>query len=200
VPAWYDLPRPGTHLVVHFNPTHQPRSKRDAVDLPVHLPLGDQRGQAEVRLMRIIHMHARGSRRRLAAAGASTALQSLLLWLAMWVDDSPAAGGATADRAVESAAALIDRRLSRKLSVPALAAQVNLSQNYLARRFRERFGMTMQQYQIARRVELARELLMGTDLPIKTVGRRVGLPDPQHFNKVFRNAIGRSPSQVRRGP
>ena len=198
VPSWYDLPRPGPHLVIHFHSGRAARG-RDIARLPLHLSLGEQQSEAEVRIRRIIQMHAMARESRLARAGASTALQSLLIWLAMRGQQEPATGGSTIDRALQSAADLIDRNLTRRLSIEELSKQVGLSQNYLARRFRERFGMTMQQYTTARRVELARELITGTDLPIKTIGSRVGLSDPQYFNKVFCCATGKSPTAMRQG-
>lgn len=194
----YDLPRPGTHLVLHFHSACATPDPRDTVDLPLHLSLGEQRPAAEVRLMRIIHTHAMAENDRLAEANASAALQELLLWLAIRARQTPGTGGPTLDRATQSAMELIDHRLDRSLNVPDLARQVGLSQNYLARRFRERFGMTMQSYLLARRIELARELLVSTDLSVKTIGVRVGMPDPQYFNKRFRQRTGMSPSAMRR--
>jgi len=35
-------------------------------------------------------------------------------------------------------------------------------------------------------------------LPIKEIAIRVGLPDPQHFNKIVRRQLGASPSELRR--
>lgn len=198
VPSSYDLPRAGTHLVIHFH-SGQAATGGEIARLPLHQSLGDQQTEAEVRLRRIIQMHAMARESRLARAGASTALQSLLIWLAMRSEHEPATGGSTIDRALQSAVDLIDRNLTRRLSVEQLSEQVGLSQNYLARRFRERFGMTMQQYATDRRVELARELITSTDLPIKTIGRRVGIPDPQYFNKLIRRATGQSPTAMRQG-
>ena len=36
-----------------------------------------------------------------------------------------------------------------------------------------------------------------TNLPVKQVGVRVGMPDPQHFNKQFRHFTGQSPTSYR---
>jgi AraC-like DNA-binding protein len=37
------------------------------------------------------------------------------------------------------------------------------------------------------------------DLPMKRIAARVGMPDPQHFNKQFRLLTGLSPSAARLG-
>ena len=72
-----------------------------------------------------------------------------------------------------------------------------MTQNYLARMFRKRFGMTIPRYLLNRRIDYARHLLTTTNIPIHRVAARVGLPDPQHFNKQFRKLVGTSPSHAR---
>jgi AraC-like DNA-binding protein len=46
-------------------------------------------------------------------------------------------------------------------------------------------------------MELARHLLVSSSLGVAEVGRRVGLPDPQYFNKQFRRVAGASPLAYR---
>jgi transcriptional regulator GlxA family with amidase domain len=58
--------------------------------------------------------------------------------------------------------------------------------------------MTIDRFRLVQRVELARLLLSSTTLPIREIGARVGMPDAQHFNKVFRSVVGLPPSACRR--
>jgi two-component system response regulator YesN len=78
-----------------------------------------------------------------------------------------------------------------------LAKGVGLSADYVARLFARRYGMTVQHYLLLRRVELARHLLISSDLRVSEIGREVGLPDPQYFNKQFRRVVGQSPVAFR---
>ena len=80
---------------------------------------------------------------------------------------------------------------------PALAKRFGVSQNYLARRFRARHGMTLQRYLLGRRIEFARHLLNSTELPVKVVAIEAGLGNPQYFHRQFVRAVGHSPSQER---
>jgi AraC-like DNA-binding protein len=129
---------------------------------------------------------------------ASAAFLELLLQLAAFAREKPARPSARAsDRALLRARALIEERLSSPLSVPELAAEVGLSQNYLARLFRRDSGMTLQGYLNSRRMEEARHLLENTDLPVKSVAARVGYSDAQYFNKQFRRSSGLSPTAYR---
>lgn len=52
-------------------------------------------------------------------------------------------------------------------------------------------------YARRRRLELARELLVGGDLPIAEVAQRCGFPDQFHFSRAFKRAHGSSPSSYR---
>jgi AraC-like DNA-binding protein len=92
----------------------------------------------------------------------------------------------------------IDRYMTRDVRIREICRNAGLSQNYLARLFRKQYGCTMNRYLINRRLEFARHLLECTSLPIKEIGVRAGLPDPQHFNKLFRKITGKSPSAFRK--
>lgn len=133
-----------------------------------------------------------------ARAGASAAMLELLLWLAMQSRTagrspaSPAGAGA-----IERSAALMQERLASPLSIADLADEVGLTQNYLARLFRQRFGMTMPHFLLTCRMNHAKHLLQHTTSPIATIAQRVGMPDAQHFNKQFRRLVGVSPSAYR---
>lgn len=192
----YDLPRPGQHYCVHFRTTDE--QAEQTVDLPLYLRLGPWRETILRKLMWVAQLRGRGANDPICDAAASSALQEALLCIAMRHSESAGEPSPQrADRAVERAAAIIEQDLSRPVSVPDLARQVELSQNYLARRFRQRYGMTIPRYLLSRRIENARHLLLVTDLPIKRIAARVGLPDPQHFNKHFRKLTGKSPSGFR---
>lgn len=48
-----------------------------------------------------------------------------------------------------------------------------------------------------RRIQRARALLTGTDLPIQAVGAAVGMPQAHYFSRLFRALAGMSPRQCR---
>ena len=72
-----------------------------------------------------------------------------------------------------------------------------MSQNYLSQLFRKQYGVTIQHYTLIRRMEVAKHLLVTTNERVKEIGVRVGLPDAQYFNKVFRRMSGTSPNGCR---
>lgn len=178
----YDLAAAGQHWCIHFTGM----GAGEKISLPLHAA---GRMSTRERMAHIAALNARAYGDPVAAAQAGLALQSLLLDLA--------APTAVAPSAAERAAAIIDARFAEPLSAVDIAAAVGRSPVPLARAFRARFGTTIPHRLIVRRVEHARYLLESTDLPIWRIAERVGIPDPQHFNKTVRRIAGASPSVIR---
>jgi AraC-like DNA-binding protein len=196
----YALATSGSHLCIHFfPPSVTPRNGR--VQLPLHSRLGPQTVAARERFWRIID-HARQSGNKPdspAGCAASASLQEFLLWLHLQNRRGTAPRRSSlAEEALVKLGAAIDASLAKPMLIRELAAPVGLSADYVARLFARRYGMTLQHYLLLRRVELARHLLVSSDLPISEIGRRAGIPDPQYFNKQFRRVVGQSPLVYRR--
>jgi len=196
----YELKESGTHLCLHFRPPVVSR-RVPCVRLPHHFRLGPKTAAARERFWHVID-HARQSGEdpdSAAGCAASAALQELLLWLYL-----QSRRGTTPHRSslVEEALAKLGQAIETSLGKPMLigelAAGVGLSADYVARLFAQRYGMTLQHYLLLRRIELARHLLISSDLLVSEIGRQVGMPDPQYFNKQFRRVAGLSPLAYRR--
>ena len=195
----YALPESGSHLCIHFLPPVLPARNR-STSLPLHHRLGPKTAIARERLWRIVDHHRRagGTRDSVPACAASAALHEFLLWLTLQ-DRSGAKPRRTSlvDEALAKLDTAIEKSLAKPMLIGELAADVGLSAEYVARLFAQRHGMTLQHYLLQRRMELARHLLISSDLLILEIGRRVGLPDPQYFNKQFRRVVGASPLAYR---
>ena len=88
-------------------------------------------------------------------------------------------------------------RLHSELTLDGLAAEVGLSASRLGFLFRHETGRSPGAYLHALRMDRARLLLESTDLPVRDVMQQVGLSDPSHFSRDFRNAHGLSPRSYR---
>lgn len=200
VPSNYDLDAPGHHLCVHFDAV-APLAPGEAMRLPHHWRPASHERRVVEHLWEIIHLFRREATpdAALARQAAGTALQGLLMWIAVTVaggrERSPRPGGVDAD--LGKVRRHLDEHFREALDVPALARRFGVSQNYLARRFRARHGLTLQRYVLGRRVEFARHLLNVTRLPLKAVAIESGLGNPQYFHRQFRLATGHSPSEER---
>jgi AraC family transcriptional regulator, transcriptional activator of pobA len=89
--------------------------------------------------------------------------------------------------------AVIDRRHRETLSLRDVAEEVGLTPGHLTTVVRRRTGRTVQEWIIERRMTEARKLLTEGDTPISEVARRVGIPDPGYFSRVFTRTHGTSP-------
>lgn len=192
----YDLPQPGYHYCIHFKPVPVRTAKR--VELPLRFELGSLKSDAVHKIDAISRYQNTSNGDLLNSSAATVALQELLLWFASNSHHTQESQkGSRACQAVEQAASLLVQRLSQSLSVPDLAEEVGLSQNYLARHFRQRFGVSIPRYLLVRRMKHAKHLLLDTNIPIKEIAQRIGLPEPQHFYKQFRSIVGLSPTAFR---
>lgn len=140
--------------------------------------------------------------------------------------DGPLASGARADRAtltvlgwalttrlvghhlIEPDRRGLDTRLARvlrhveenidsSLRLRVLADVAGLSTYHFSRVFSRRVGRTLQAYVRERRVERARKLLAGGDLPLAEVAFACGFAHQSHFTATFRAATGETPGAYR---
>lgn len=88
---------------------------------------------------------------------------------------------------------------AQKLSLAEVATQFYLSPYYLSRLFRRVTGQSIVDYINSRRIEAAQRLLESTDLSISDVAEQTGFSTAAHFRRVFRELMGMSPLQYRKG-
>jgi AraC family transcriptional activator of pyochelin receptor len=100
-------------------------------------------------------------------------------------------------RRMMSARRLIDERASEKLTLDFIARNCGLNRSKLTRGFKELFDCTVAQAIAERRLELARRMLLTTDLPISSVGYESGYLNNASFARAFGRRFGRSPSNFR---
>ena len=207
VKSLYDLPGNGHHHCIHFRHLEVDGSEEiHVLSMPLHLRLGGGSNPIQQRIMWITDLHRRAAhtdarKRALALAAASAGLQELLLTLALsGPEETPVEPNSSrVESAVRAMVELVEHRLKEPLAVPDLAIKAGLSQNYLARAFRHRYGVTMPNFILRRRIELACYLLVTSRATVTHVAQEVGLPDVQHFNKQFRKLVGVSPTAHRAG-
>lgn len=94
--------------------------------------------------------------------------------------------------------ARIDEAPAAPLRVSMLAAAAGVHPVYLTQQFRRYYGVTPREHAHWRRVELARDLLEHTSLPLTEIATRVGFADQSHFSRVFNRVAGVAPGAYRR--
>ena len=112
--------------------------------------------------------------------------------------DAGQVGARLAPAALRRVRELVEAELDRDLSLDDLAAAAGLSRAHFSRAFRSTTGQTPYGYLRARRVERARVLLHGTDLPAAAIAVQVGFSSPSHLGRIFRSLTGVTPGGYRR--
>lgn len=82
-------------------------------------------------------------------------------------------------------------------SVHSIAAQLNLSANYLSDMLRVQTGQTTQQHIQNRLVEKAKELLSTTEMSVSEIAYHLGFEHPQSFHRLFKSRTSISPLEFR---
>lgn len=91
----------------------------------------------------------------------------------------------------------IDSRLEAKIGTPELASHFGLSTSHFFRKFRKSFGVTPQAYIMHRRLSLAQDLLVKTDIAMVDIALKTGFSDQSHFSRNFHRFIGLPPRVFR---
>lgn len=92
----------------------------------------------------------------------------------------------------------ITLNLDMELGTSVLAKHFGISATTLKRQFKYQYGLTIREFLIRQRMEMAKELLTHSDLSVHSIGMRVGYPEFSSFTRAFTRYFGRSPSYFRK--
>ena len=101
------------------------------------------------------------------------------------------------DELIAEAQAELIRDLRAPPPLVVLAKKLDISTRTLTRRFKAATGVCMSGYLQQRRIDEAQSLLRRTNLSITEVGNTIGLVDPSHFTRMFREQTGLTPTAFR---
>jgi transcriptional regulator GlxA family with amidase domain len=104
--------------------------------------------------------------------------------------------GSESDR-VQKATEFILRHLESGITLDQVAAHVCLSTRQLSRKFKETMGVSPSQYIASAQIELARELLSGTEHPLEKIALRCGFSGRPQLSRVFAKTLGMTPAEFR---
>ena len=91
----------------------------------------------------------------------------------------------------------IFRSPERDWTIDAMAKLTNLSKSHLQMLFKKQFGITCTDAVISARLEMAKSLLIETQIAISEVGTLCGYNNVEHFIRQFRSRLAVTPMQYR---
>ena len=114
------------------------------------------------------------------------------------VGTNEAAGGRFSGGQVAELRASIASRLDDELRLEHLSQLVGLGVHHFRRVFRRTFGQPPHRYLRERRLERARDLLLGTRDPVGMIALRTGFSDQSHLTRCFKRHFGTPPAELRK--
>jgi AraC-like DNA-binding protein len=151
-------------------------------------------------LLQTIHQELKGK-----AAGyrhaAVLGLKSILLLLARKITlvmPERAAGPAFAPQWMHEILHLIDGHSEEDVSLSALSAKAAVNPSHFSRVFKRLTGMTLTEYVTIKRIIRAKDLLLGTDSPVRDIAADCGFESLPHFHRMFKKLTGTTPAAYKR--
>lgn len=92
----------------------------------------------------------------------------------------------------------IEENLASDIGLDDIAAVCGLTRFHFSRAFKATFGEPPYRYLTVRRVERAKQMLVGTQLSISTIASVCGFNGASQFGRAFRETFGQAPLEFRR--
>lgn len=83
-------------------------------------------------------------------------------------------------------------------SIEEIASIYNMSPNHFIRSFKQYVGVSPNAFRIEKRLEIAGEMLISTDLAVDSIAVASGYDDPLYFSRTFKKHMGISPTEYRK--
>lgn len=101
-------------------------------------------------------------------------------------------------RKVQNARRIINSNLEKEISIDELSKKVNLNRTTLQKVFKEMYGLTVNDYRTKSRMQLAKNLLVSTELSITEIAGRCGYANASKFSETFKKTEGVLPKAWRK--
>lgn len=104
----------------------------------------------------------------------------------------------TSDKSIaKSMQDYVDQHYSEDISRSSLTDIFYLDPDYASKLFKKETGISFKNYIIKKRIEVAKNLLRTTDLPINTVSDNVGYGNYSYFTRLFKKVTDMTPNEYR---
>ncbi len=91
----------------------------------------------------------------------------------------------------------IEQNIAGSLTADTISGALQYNRDYLCRIVKKQFGVSLRDYIIRCRLDLAKKLLITSDYPVQEIASMVGYSDPNLFTKFFSYHTGQSPQSYR---
>lgn len=99
---------------------------------------------------------------------------------------------------IHDIARYLEHSYHEEISLQDIASRFFLSREYISRKFRQEFGVTLSDFLGRIRIDKAKVLLLNPHLRIAQIAEMVGYQDEKYFSKVFKKLEGQTPNDYRK--
>lgn len=101
------------------------------------------------------------------------------------------------DELVYRICSAIPNSLHEEQLMDKLAEELELSKDYISRKFRERTGIRLNKFITLLKIESAKKLLLSTTTKVYEICELLGFSSVDYFSKLFKEQVGATPSDFR---
>ncbi|MBR5528262.1 MAG: helix-turn-helix transcriptional regulator [Clostridia bacterium] len=98
---------------------------------------------------------------------------------------------------IENAISYIEKNYAEKLTLKTISEHVNVSPTYFHKLFLKAVGISPNEFLLQRRIRIAKNLLLTTDIPLVEIASECGFSSQSYFNYAFKRATGTTPKEYR---
>lgn len=192
----------GSFFLLFLEPEHLIQVAHEAIATPYfklipHYAMSD-RFIDQIGSSLVAQLETNSLGNRLFADSLTVALSIHLLRRYCDLQQLRQASGGLPPYKLQQALEFINEHLAEDLSLAAIANQLQMSQYYFSRLFKQSIGVSPYQYVMQRRVEQAETLLRTTSLSVAAIALRVGFANQNQLTIQFRKFTGTTPSNYRK--
>ena len=92
----------------------------------------------------------------------------------------------------------LDDNYTSAITLENLSDTFYINKYYLTRAFKDKYGVTINNYLLDKRIMKAKELLRYSNYSIEKVGKLSGITDQNYFSRIFKRVEGTSPKEYRK--
>lgn len=93
---------------------------------------------------------------------------------------------------------IIQRNLFNKVTIKALAQLLNVNEEQLSMQFKKEVGISINKYVRDLKLNLAKDLLINTDMPIAEISSSLIFSTQSYFTVIFKKKFGSTPDSLRK--
>lgn len=91
----------------------------------------------------------------------------------------------------------VQKNYREDMNLKTLAYKYHMNASYLGQIFQKEVGCSFTQYLSSKKIEIAKDLILNTNMKINDIAKEVGYPDTSYFYRKFKQHYGVAPASLR---